>query len=85
MGNKSENCGGDLRLNLYQFGAASVPQKVDTTYAYQGCYTEATNIRTLTGKSYFNDSITVEACATACLGYTWFGVEYGREVKLSLA
>jgi hypothetical protein len=31
MGNKSENCGGDLRLNLYQFGAASVPEKVDTT------------------------------------------------------
>lgn len=84
MGNKSENCGGDLRLNFYQFEAASVPEKVVTTYAYRGCYTEATNMRALTGKSYFNDSMTVEACATACLGYTWFGVEYGREVTLSL-
>ena len=84
MGNKSENCGGDLRLNLYQFGAASVSEKVDNTYAYQGCYTEATNKRALTGKSYFNDSMTVEACATACLGYKWFGVEYGREVNFFL-
>lgn len=83
MGNQSESCGGDSRLNLYEFGATSVPETIDIIYAYQGCYTEATRIRALTGKAYFNDSMTVEACATACTGFTWFGVEYGREVYLS--
>ena len=82
MGNQSETCGGDWRLNVYEFGAVSVPETIDTIYAYQGCYTEATGIRALTGKAYFNDSMTVEACATACTGFTWFGVEYGREVYI---
>jgi WSC domain len=82
MGNQSESCGGDSRLNLYEFGATSVPETIDIIYAYQGCYTEATRIRALTGKAYFNDSMTVEACATACTGFTWFGVEYGREVYI---
>jgi hypothetical protein len=83
MGNQSGSCGGDSRLNLYEFGATSVPETIDIIYACQGCYTEATRIRALTGKAYFNDSMTVEACATACTGFTWFGVEYGREVYLS--
>jgi hypothetical protein len=83
MGNQSESCGGDSRLNLYQFGATSIIQTVDTEYGYQGCYTEATGMRALSGNAYFNDSMTVEACANACLGYTWFGVEYGREVSSS--
>ncbi|EHK96804.1 putative fungistatic metabolite [Glarea lozoyensis 74030] len=48
-------------------------------YTDAGCYTEATGQRALTGKSYFDDSMTVEKCAAACTGYEWFGVEYGRE------
>ena len=79
MGNSLEGCGGDLRLNLYKFGAASVLTTVGNTYARQGCYTEGTGIRALTGKAYFNDSMTVKQCAIACEGYTWFGVEFGRE------
>jgi WSC domain len=79
MGNSSESCGGDSRLNLYKFGATSIVTTTETTFTRQGCYTEGTGIRALTGKAYFNDSMTVEACATACEGYTWFGVEYGRE------
>ncbi|EPE31830.1 WSC containing protein [Glarea lozoyensis ATCC 20868] len=51
-------------------------------YTDAGCYTEATGQRALTGKSYFDDSMTVEKCAAACTGYEWFGVEYGREVLL---
>ena len=48
-------------------------------YTYEGCYTEATNGRALTGGSYFDDSLTVEKCAAACKKFTLFGVEYGRE------
>ncbi|KAL8830298.1 MAG: hypothetical protein Q9191_001507 [Dirinaria sp. TL-2023a] len=48
-------------------------------YIYSGCYTEATNQRALTGKSYFDDAMTVEKCAAACVAYSRFGVEYGRE------
>ncbi len=78
MGNSSENCGGDLRLNLYKFGATSIVTTVETTYTRQGCYTEGTGIRALTEKAYCSDSMSVEQCAIACKGYTWFGVEYGR-------
>ncbi len=48
-------------------------------YTNQGCYTEATNGRALTGNAYFSDSMTVEKCAAACSSFAWFGVEYGRE------
>ncbi|KAL8662353.1 MAG: hypothetical protein Q9202_004811 [Teloschistes flavicans] len=48
-------------------------------YTAQGCYTEATQGRALTGTAYYNDQMTVEKCAAACGAYTWFGVEYGRE------
>lgn len=48
-------------------------------YDFTGCYTEATNMRALTGSSYFDDLMTVEKCANACVGFKYFGVEYGRE------
>lgn len=50
-----------------------------TGYIDGGCYTEATNMRALTGNAYFDDLMTVEKCATACGNFYWFGVEYGRE------
>lgn len=48
-------------------------------YAYGGCYTEATSSRALTGKSYFDDLMTVEKCMSACTDFKYFGLEYGRE------
>ncbi|KAE9375954.1 WSC-domain-containing protein [Stipitochalara longipes BDJ] len=48
-------------------------------YVYNGCYTEATGQRALTGYAYYDDSMTVEKCAAACSTFAWFGVEYGRE------
>jgi len=80
MGNRSETCGGDSILSLYKFGDVSItPTPPTISYARKGCYIEATGQRALSGNSYFNDLMTVEVCATACTGYTWFGVEYGRE------
>lgn len=52
-------------------------------YDYAGCYTEATGMRAFSGKSYYDDAMTIEKCAAACTGYTWFGVEYHREVSIN--
>ncbi|KAI9821956.1 MAG: hypothetical protein M1827_002538 [Pycnora praestabilis] len=48
-------------------------------YSYQGCYSEATNQRALTGGYLGGATITVELCASTCSGFTWFGVEYSQE------
>lgn len=44
-----------------------------------GCYTEATGMRALSGKTYADDAMTLASCAQYCAGYTFFGVEYSRE------
>jgi hypothetical protein len=49
-------------------------------FRYQGCYTETTEGgRSLAGKSYYNDTMTLEDCANACDAFTYWGAEYGRE------
>ncbi|KAL3962423.1 hypothetical protein ACCO45_003946 [Purpureocillium lilacinum] len=48
-------------------------------FAFQGCWTEATNGRALKDKTYANDSMTLESCSAFCTGFIYFGVEYGRE------
>ncbi|KAH8812457.1 WSC-domain protein, partial [Xylogone sp. PMI_703] len=80
-GNKSEICGGNSRLSIFKVDATVPPPPPPALapYTSQGCYTEATTGRALTGKSYFDDAMTVEKCASACSAYLWFGVEYGRE------
>lgn len=57
----------------------SVPQTVGN-FAYQGCYSEATGKRALTGAAFFStEMMSIEMCATNCQAFTYFGVEYGRE------
>jgi hypothetical protein len=52
-------------------------------YSFQGCYTEATNGRALSSASFYDyTAMTLEACAADCVGYTYFGVEYGGEVRI---
>ncbi|KAK0382968.1 hypothetical protein NLU13_8884 [Sarocladium strictum] len=48
-------------------------------YKLQGCWTEGTNVRALSGKTYARDDMTLNSCATFCAGFTYFGTEYGRE------
>jgi hypothetical protein len=51
-------------------------------YTFQGCYTEATNVRALSSASFYDyTAMTLEKCAADCVGYTYFGVEYGGEVN----
>jgi hypothetical protein len=85
-GDTTQSCGGNNRLNIWEFGAPTIPtESFETTYTRKGCYTEAYTSpsgqgrRTLTGKQYLDDTMTVEKCAKACTGYTYFGLEYGRE------
>jgi hypothetical protein len=52
-----------------------------TGYDNLGCYTETTNGRALSSTSYADDALTLELCQSACQGYDYFGLEYGREVS----
>ncbi len=47
-------------------------------YGYIGCYTDSTANRALTGSTnpVSGTTLTVELCAAACFGFTYFGVEY---------
>ncbi|ROV94426.1 hypothetical protein VSDG_05914 [Cytospora chrysosperma] len=49
-------------------------------YNYIGCYGDDTASRALSGKAPgLGSSNSLEACAAACAGYTYFGTEYGNE------
>ncbi len=48
-------------------------------YTFQGCYSEGTNTRALSGKFFGSATMTLDLCATTCAEYTYFGVEYGQE------
>ncbi|KAK5990459.1 WSC domain-containing protein [Cladobotryum mycophilum] len=93
-GNSTEFCGGGGRLNLYSNGAVSTPSSTSGPaptgicptqpgtigqFQWYGCYTEGTNTRALNSKTYADDGMTLETCASFCAGYTYFGVEYSRE------
>ncbi|KAB5547350.1 WSC domain-containing protein [Coniochaeta sp. 2T2.1] len=59
--------------------STSIRQTVGA-YKYQGCYTETTQGgRSLNGKSYYDDLMTLEKCAAACSAFTYWGTEYTRE------
>jgi hypothetical protein len=52
-------------------------------YSFLGCYTEATTGRALSAKSSYDyPAMTIEECEADCIGYTYFGVEYGGECLL---
>ncbi|KAF7951604.1 hypothetical protein EAE96_006907 [Botrytis aclada] len=88
-GDTGEYCGGGLRLNMYQFnGTISAPSPSGpitvmnlTGWNYLGCYNESTKGRALSGleNPIPGMNTSVEACSTACDGWTYFGVEYGDE------
>lgn len=52
-------------------------------YVTDGCWTEGNGVRALSPGAFANDTMTVESCAASCAGYTYFGVEYGRECEFS--
>lgn len=84
-GNKSEVCGGDNILSVYQDTTFLPIDDVDTDdYVSLGCYFDDSNI----GKalsypqdSVNGDSLTTEKCLAACKkgGYPFAGTEFGGE------
>ena len=53
--------------------------KRQATYSYVGCRTDSVQNRVLTGKSSAYDTMTIQSCQTDCAGFTYAGIEYGRE------
>ena len=83
-GNKTELCGGNNRLSVYNLTTYVPPTTVKQvgTYLSQGCYNEASNGRLLSGASYTNAAnMTVESCVNFCnaKGSDYAGVEYAEE------
>jgi len=73
-GNSAETCGGNLRLDLYEY----------TGWIPLGCYTDNVNARTLSDYvivSGGQSATTIESCQAACkaAGYSLAGVEYANE------
>jgi hypothetical protein len=80
-GDATEICGAGNRMNLFksitQHTGPSNPSIAGYTYA--SCHTDNVGDRVLDAKYLFDNSMTVETCATFCAGYTYFGTEYGTE------
>jgi hypothetical protein len=79
-GDDKELCGGSKRLSVYGPRVLLTPVPEVSNFAYQGCYTDNTARRTLNGKIFYDSqNMTLGACAAACKGYGWFGVEHSTE------
>ncbi|RYP59435.1 hypothetical protein DL769_008523 [Monosporascus sp. CRB-8-3] len=80
-GDKYEYCGGGHRLELYYSNTTNGPSHppVVGNYSWSGCHSEPAGVRALTGKSYADDDMTLDLCASFCDGFALFGAEYGRE------
>lgn len=66
--------------NASYAAVSSEPYDGGANYTLLGCYTEATNSRALTTKSFVNTTgMTAEACIAFCGGSTYVGVEYSQE------
>ena len=81
-------CGGPNRLSLY--GSSATPPTFTpyphtgtvTTQVSQGCWTELSGGRALSGASAYSSTLmTVTDCGNYCLneGSLWFGLEYSSE------
>ena len=63
-----------------------IVQQASLNYVYYGCYVDNNNgIRALSAleNPETGNGNTVDACAAACEGYTYMGVEYGAECMLT--
>eukprot|EP00904_Undaria_pinnatifida_P007443 jgi/Undpi1/3829/HiC_scaffold_16.g07198.m1 len=57
----------------------------NTDYTSVDCFVDDKNNRVLSTLAYRTDTNTIEACAAACIGSTYFGTEYGTECFCSVA
>lgn len=88
-GDATQTCGGSYLLSVYSSSVASplpiaaqptIPTTVNGNYSLFGCISDSTASRTFSAKApNLGNANTLEACATACAGYTFFGTEYSNE------
>lgn len=57
------------------------------SYTYKGCYSKGSGATLPNGFLVSQDTISVDTCAALCLskGYTWMGLEYGKECSCNNA
>lgn len=81
-------CGAGDRLELYSTTSAPTTPTPTATlshkptvspYSLVGCWTEGNGVRALSQASTVSDKMTLEACATFCKSFKYFGTEYGSE------
>lgn len=85
-GDASKICGGSNELSVYTTNQKLAISTLATPNVYQvGCFQDfygaPTNYRVFDGANYASDDMTMESCASFCLGrgYAFGGIEYGRE------
>lgn len=87
-GNSSQICGGPNALSMFQntkyvdAGNKATISVASGSWTYQGCWTDSTSSRALSGYSYSNATgMSIEMCASTCAqkGYSWMGSEYAAE------
>lgn len=81
-GDKSQTCGGDNALSVWEDPTFSqTPEEVsESDYAAQGCYTDSGSGRALTWPAEIDGSdLTPSKCIAACKeqGFAYAGTEYG--------
>ncbi|CZS94127.1 uncharacterized protein RAG0_04170 [Rhynchosporium agropyri] len=77
-GNAAQFCGGSSILQVYT-GTPS-PQPLTSSFGNGQCVADNTNnVRTLSVSMGTSSTMTPAACRSLCVGYTYFGVEYGSE------
>ncbi|WVW81296.1 hypothetical protein I302_103287 [Kwoniella bestiolae CBS 10118] len=79
--NTNENCGGSSTLELFNNPSLYPVAKYPTGWSSNGCYTEGSGSRALTGYSFATSSMTQELCMTTCQskGFAIAGIEYSSE------
>lgn len=57
------------------------------SYTYKGCYSKGTGPALAGGNLVSADTISVDSCAALCFsrGYSWMGLEFGRECSCNSA
>jgi hypothetical protein len=79
-GDPKTMCGAGWRLSVYTAVSTSVTVKSVGNWNSIGCWTDAVSTRALSAAApSLGANNTVEACASACAGHNFFGVEYGTE------
>ncbi|KAI0925387.1 hypothetical protein AcV7_005644 [Taiwanofungus camphoratus] len=71
-----------VRIGAHHRRQATTSPTLPGNWTYEGCYTDNTAARTLTGSSYTStDNMTVESCISYCDSgsYVYAGVEYAQE------